>query len=83
MHNFKFYDKDNNKIDVYYIIEEKQNSDDIFYELESLRGKWNIKKQLIEYDQKIQLIKDMNNEVLFAYWKYNDDDDDDDDDDDL
>jgi hypothetical protein len=31
---------------------------------------------LIEYDQKIQLIKDMNNEVLYAYWQDNDDDDD-------
>ena len=47
---------------------------------QSIREKWNIKKQLIEYDKKIQLIKDMNNEVLFAYWKYNDDDNDDHDD---
>ncbi len=37
MHNFKFHDKDNNKIDVYYIIKEKPNLDDIFIKLESLR----------------------------------------------
>ncbi len=58
------------------IIVNNKHFETISDKLQSIREKWNIKKQLIEYNQKIQLIKDMNNEVLFAYWKYNDDDDD-------
>ncbi len=76
MKSFKFYDKDNKKIDVCKIIVNKTKFEAIYDKLQSIREKWNIKKQLIEYDQKIQLMKDMNNEVLYAYWQDNDDDDD-------
>ncbi len=67
-------------MDVCDIIVNKKHFETISDKLQSHREKWNIRKQLSEYVKKIQLIKDMNNEVLFAYWKYNDDDDDEDDD---
>ena len=71
---FKFYDKNNNRIDVCDIIVKNKHFEAISDKLQSIREKWNIKKQLIEYDKKIQSIKDMNNEVLFGYWKDNSDD---------
>ena len=67
--SFKFYDKDNKKIDVCKIIINKTNFEAIYDKLQSIRDKWNIKKQLIEYDQKIQLIKDMNNVLDCILWK--------------
>ena len=72
--NFKFYDKDNNRIDVCDIIVNNKHLETISDKLQSIREKWNIKKQLIEYDKKIQLIKDMNNVFDFVYWKDNSDD---------
>ena len=50
--NFKFYDKDNKKIDVCDIIVNNKHFETIFDKLQSIREKWNIKKQLIEYDKK-------------------------------
>ncbi len=76
----QFYHIDNKKNDVCDKIVNNKHFETISDNLQSIREKWNIQKQLIEYDKKIQLIEDMNNEVLLAYWKYNDDDDDDDDD---
>ena len=72
--SFKFYDKDNNRINVCDIIINNKHLETISDKLQSIREKWNIKKQLIEYDKKIQSIKDMNNEVEFVYWKDNSDD---------
>ena len=55
--SFKFYDKDNNRIDVCDIIVNNKHFETISDKLQSIREKWNIKKQLIEYDKKFNQSK--------------------------